>query len=109
MYLKKLLYSYLIEEEIGTRSGSNPLKPDGRIDIKIIYSFDETEYFGIECKRANDTGNDLAKRHIQKGLMRFVTGKYSPNHDWMAMVGFVIDGKLAESIERIKGFLTIQT
>ncbi len=99
---------FRIEEEIGTRSGDNPLKPDGRIDIKIIYSFVEAEYFGIECKRVNDKGNDLAKKYIQKGLMRFVTGKYSPGHDWMAMVGFVVDGKLAESIERIQGFLTIQ-
>ena len=99
---------FRIEEEIGTRSGNNPLKPDGRIDIKIIYSFDETEYFGIECKRVNDKGNDLAKKYIQKGLLRFKTGKYSPNHDWMAMIGFVIDGKLLESIERIKGFLMVQ-
>ncbi len=97
-----------IEEEIGTRSGEHPLKPDGRIDIKIIYSFVEAEYFGIECKRVNDKGNDLAKKYIQKGLMRFVTGKYSPGHDWMAMIGFVVDGKLSESIERIQGFLTIQ-
>lgn len=99
---------FRIEEEIGTRSDTNPLKPDGRIDIKIIYSFVETEYFGIECKRVNDKGNDLAKKYIQKGLLRFTTGKYSPNHDWMAMIGFVVDGKLLESIERIKGFLTIQ-
>jgi len=100
---------FRIEEEIGTISGDKPLKPDGRIDIKIIYSFVETEYFGIECKRVNDKGNDLAKKYIQKGLMRFVTGKYSPGHDWMAMVGFVVDGKTSESIERIQGFLAIQT
>lgn len=100
---------FRIEEEIGTRSGDHPLKPDGRIDIKIIYSFVEAEYFGIECKRVNDKGNDLAKKYIQKGLMRFVTGKYSPGHDWMAMIGFVVDGKLSESIGRIQGFLTIQS
>ncbi|HVB74309.1 MAG TPA: hypothetical protein VNE38_12205 [Ktedonobacteraceae bacterium] len=42
---------FRIDEESGTRSIDNPDKPDGRIDIKIIYSFIETEYFGIECKR----------------------------------------------------------
>jgi hypothetical protein len=69
---------FRIDEESGTRSITNPRKPDGRIDIKIVYSFVETEYFGIECKRVNDKGNDLAKKYVSKGLMRFVTGKYSP-------------------------------
>ncbi len=98
---------FAIVEEVGTRSVDNTLKPDGRIDIQIRYSFVESEYFGIECKRVNDKGNDLAKKYIQKGLMRFVTGKYSPGHDWMAMIGFVVDGKLSESIGRIQGFLAI--
>jgi len=98
---------FRIEEESGTRSIDEPGKPDRRIDIKIIYSFVETEYFGIECKRVNDKGNDLAKKYVNKGLMRFVTGKYSPGHDWMAMIGFVVDGKPVQSIERICGFLAI--
>src|SRR6266852_5973287 len=98
---------FRIDEESGTRSINNPRKPDGRIDIKITYSFVETEYFGIECKRVNDKSNDLAKKYVSKGLMRFVTGKYSPGHDWMAMIGFVVDGKPFQSIERICGFLDI--
>lgn len=98
---------FRIDEESGTRSIDNPRKPDGRIDIKIIYSFVEMEYFGIECKRVNDKGNDLAKKYVCKGLMRFVTGKYSPGHDWMAMIGFVVDGKPSQCIERIRGFLAI--
>src|SRR5579859_3791581 len=67
---------FRIEEESGTRSIENPDKPDGRIDIKIIYSFVESEYFGIECKRVSDKGNDLAKKYVNKGLMRFIAGKY---------------------------------
>lgn len=98
---------FRIEEEVGTRSSTNIRKPDGRIDIKIVYSFVETQYFGIECKRINDKGNDLAKKYVSKGLMRFVTGKYSPGHDWMAMIGFVVDGKPSQCIERIRGFLAI--
>ena len=99
--------AFRIDEESGTRSIENPPKPDGRIDIKIVYSFVETEYFGIECKRVNDKGNDLAKKYVSKGLMRFVTGKYSPGHDWMAMIGFVVDGKPTQAIERIREFLAI--
>ena len=98
---------FRIDEESGTRSIDNPRKPDGRIDIKITYSFVEAEYFGIECKRVNDKGNELAKKYVNKGLMRFITGKYSPGHDWMAMIGFVVDGKPTQAIERICGFLAI--
>jgi len=98
---------FRIDEESGTRSIDNPDKPDGRIDIKIIYSFIETEYFGIECKRVSDRGNDLAKKYVNKGLMRFVAGKYSPGHDWMAMIGFVIDGRTSQCIQRITGYLAI--
>lgn len=98
---------FRIDEESGTRSIENPDKPNGRIDIKIIYSFVETEYFGIECKRVSDKGNDLAKKYVNKGLMRFVAGKYSPGHDWMAMIGFVVDGRTSQCIQRIMGFLAI--
>jgi hypothetical protein len=98
---------FRIDEESGTRSIVNPDKPDGRIDIKIIYSFVEAEYFGIECKRINDKGNDLAKKYVNKGLMRFVTGKYSPGHDWIAMIGFVIDGKSSQCIQRLTEYLAI--
>ena len=81
-----------IEEEVGTRSSPNSPKPEGRIDIKIIYSFDEAEYFGMECKRVTGKNKRLAKKYVDEGVMRFVTGKYSPGHDWAAMLGFVIDG-----------------
>lgn len=98
---------FRIDEESGTRSVANPRKPDGRIDIKIVYGFVETEYFGIECKRLSNRGNDLAKKYVSKGLMRFVAGQYSPGHNWMAMIGFVIDGKPEQCIQRICGYLAI--
>lgn len=76
-------------------------------DIKNIYSFVESEYFGIECKRIHDKDNLLATKYVTQGLMRFITGKYSPGHDWMAMIGFVVDGHTIQSIEHICGFLEI--
>ncbi|MGI0493490.1 hypothetical protein ACN4EG_17040 [Alkalinema pantanalense CENA528] len=95
-----------IEEEVGTRSSPTSDKPEGRIDIKIIYSFNEAEYFGIECKRVSSRDNSLAKKYVDEGIMRFVTGKYSPGHDWAAMVGFVIDGNSSDCINLIRNYLT---
>jgi hypothetical protein len=95
-----------IEEEVGTRSSLTSEKPEGRIDIKIIYSFDEAEYFGMECKRVTSKNSRLAKKYVDDGIMRFVTGKYSPGHDFAAMIGFVIDGKLTDCIDLVRTRLT---
>jgi len=90
------------EEEVGTRSSLIAPKVEGRIDIKVIYSFTEEEYFGIECKRvSNRKADGLAKKYVQKGVARFVSGKYSAGHDWAAMVGFVVAGRTSEAVELI--------
>lgn len=96
-----LKQQFRIEEEVGTRSSLNTPKPEGRIDIKIIYSFDEGEYFGLECKRISGTDRALARKYVTQGLMRFIDGKYSPGHDWAAMLGFVIDGDLAGCVQLV--------
>ena len=90
-----------IEEEVGTRSSPEITRTDGRIDIKIIYSFDEAEYFGMECKRVSSKDSRLAKQYILGGMMRFVTGKYGLGHNWGALLAFVIDGNPAESVNLI--------
>jgi hypothetical protein len=91
-----------IEEEVGTRSDPSVPKPEGRIDIKIIYSFDENEYFGVECKRVSSIDKNLARKYVTDGVMRFVGGKYSPGHDWAAMLGFVLDGNVADCVKAIR-------
>ncbi len=103
---KRRQLPFRIVEETGTRSASSIPKPDGRIDIMIIYSNDEDEYFGIECKRINDSSNALTKEYVDEGVKRFVVGKYSPNHSWGAMLGFVIDDKTSHCINRVKKQLT---
>jgi len=65
-----------VEEEVGTRSSPGSPKPEGRIDVKVIYSFDEDEYFGIECKRVGgNRARDLAREYVTEGVLRFVGGK----------------------------------
>ncbi|MEA5575529.1 hypothetical protein [Anabaena sp. UHCC 0451] len=99
----KLKERIRIEEEVGTRSCTNSPKPKGRIDIKIIYSYNENEYFGMECKRVSSTNpdRDLGTKYVLEGVKRFVEGTYSLGHDYAAMLGFVIDGKVNECINLI--------
>lgn len=93
-----------IESEVGTFSSSASIEPEGRIDIKIIYSFDESEYFGMECKRISSTKpeRDLARKYVKNGILRFVEEVYSPGHDCGAMLGFVIDKKIDDNITLVK-------
>jgi hypothetical protein len=93
-----------IEEEVGTRSFPNVPKPKGRIDIKIIYSYNENEYFGMECKKVSSTEPKryFATDYVLEGVKRFVEGTYSIGHDYAAMLGFVIDGKVTECIDLIR-------
>ena len=99
----KLKERIRIEEEVGTRSFPNLPKPKGRIDIKIIYSYNENEYFGMECKRVSSTEPNryLAPDYVREGVERFVEGTYSLGHDYAAMLGFVIDGKINDCIDLI--------
>ncbi|MBU7586641.1 MAG: hypothetical protein KAF91_27905 [Nostoc sp. TH1S01] len=99
----KLKNKIRIEEEVGTRASPNSAKAEGRIDIKIIYSYNENEYFGMECKKISSTkpDRDLATKYVLEGVKRFVVGTYSIGHDYAAMLGFVIDGKVPECIDLI--------
>ncbi len=71
----------------------------GVIDIAIIYSYREDEYFAIECKKLSGKRRGLDKKYVTEGMMRFVTGKYSPNHQWGMMVGYVIEGHCENAIQ----------
>lgn len=96
-----------IVNEPASRKSNTSLKPDGFIDFKMFYAWGTQEdYFGIECKRISSStkgkDKDLATDYINDGVMRFIKGTYSPNHDCAAMIGFVIDGKLKDCIDRIQ-------
>jgi hypothetical protein len=98
-----------IVNEPASRKSNKSLKPDGFIDFKMLYGWGTQEdYFGIECKRISSTGNDrnLATEYIKNGIMRFIKGIYSPGHDFAAMIGFVIDGKLTDCINLVRARLT---
>ena len=95
-----------IINEPASRKDRKSLKPDGFIDFQMGYGWGEDEYFGIECKRISSSteGKDqkLATYYVNEGIMRFIKGTYSPNHDCAAMIGFIIDGKLKDCIDRIQ-------
>ncbi len=95
-----------IVNEPASRKSSKSLKPDGFIDFQMVYGWGQEDYFGIECKRisSSTTGKDkdLATDYVNEGVMRFIAGTYSSGHECAAMVGFVVDGKLVDCIDRVR-------
>ena len=77
--------------------------PTGLIDVYVIYSFDETDYFAIECKKVTDRHERRANYYVQEGVCRFSSGKYSPGHPYGAMIAFVTKGT-AEAAARLRGW-----
>jgi hypothetical protein len=67
----------------------------GLIDVYVIYSFEQNEYFAIECKRLADADSALSRYYVTEGVNRFVIGKYSLGHPFGAMVGYVCAGDCA--------------
>lgn len=100
--LKKGVGPPHIECEAASRSNSELLIPDGRIDFKLIYGFQQDDYFSLECKRVSSTDNTLATNYVRQGVVRFTSGKYASGHDWAAMLAFVIDSDITGSVALIK-------
>jgi hypothetical protein len=90
------------EEEVGAALSPDAPRLTGRIDVKVIYSWDEDEYFCIECKRVRGRGGGtLAAKYVDEGITRFVSEKYSPGHSWAAMTGFVVDGEVVGAVKLV--------
>lgn len=81
-------------------------RSSGLIDVYVIYSFDQSEYFAMECKKVDDHRETPAKKYVEKGVCRFSTGKYSFGHAYGAMVGYVTEGSPAGAAEFLGRTLT---
>lgn len=94
-----------IEEQSATRSRLDAPKPEGAIDFKVIFSADEREYFGLECKRVGASDKHLAQAYLDEGVQRYVDGKYGPGHTWGAMLAIVVDSDLPAAADSIHHWL----
>ena len=69
-------------------------------DIEILWDlFNDDAYLSIECKRL--APGNLARLYVVKGINRFVQGFYGAKSQSGAMIGYVVQGTPAESLERV--------
>ena len=78
----------------------------GRIDVAVLLDPAAEEYLAYECKRLNDVREDgrrsLAGEYVTEGLSRFVAEQYSENLPVGCMLGYVLDGDVADAASRVQ-------
>ena len=80
--------------------------PMGLIDIMVSYTWNESTYLTMECKRISSSDNSLALKYVRNGINRFASGKYSAGHSFGIVVGYVICGNTNGCIERVRSTLS---
>lgn len=95
-----------------SRSSNGVLIPDGRTDIPLMLievflrAAEHDPHAIIECKRIAGSDAHLCREYVVEGIDRFATGKYGGNHALGFMVGYVLSGTAAESVDGVNAYLT---
>ncbi len=88
------------------------LKPNkkGRqptIDFVFRKGYEESPYFGFECKKVDEEKDRSIQEYIDEGMKRFLSGKYAGEEKLGGMVAYILDQKFDTCVlkinERIKG------
>lgn len=80
----------------------------GILDMALFLDQDHERYIAYECKRlniVNDNGRrtgSLAGPYVEEGVARYATAKYSEKLPYGGMLGYVMDGDLAFSVNKLK-------
>jgi hypothetical protein len=81
----------------------------GRNDLRFYppHHHGQTIFFTLECKRlrvpTKSGVRQLAVEYVEKGMQKFVDGKYSADHPCGGMLGYVMDNCLEEAFESVQG------
>ncbi len=79
----------------------------GRLDLAFRPLLPREDiYFCLECKRLNVLYKgkilSLAPEYVNFGMMRFVTGQYARAVRHGGMLGYVLDGKIAQAMTNVE-------
>jgi hypothetical protein len=86
--------------ELLTDVTDRPVVPVGYLDIAIQFLSGSSKLcLAIECKRLNVARKNgrrvsLSGEYVRQGMMRFVSGQYSPDLSLGGMIGYVMDGNV---------------
>lgn len=91
----------ITDPDFGTELGRNDLRfyPQNH--------YGQTVFFTVECKRLRVTTaagiSPLADKYVDKGVQRFVDGRYSSGLPCGGMVGYVMDNEMSKAFSAFQG------
>jgi hypothetical protein len=76
------------------------------IDFVFRNGYEESPYFGFECKIVDDRKGQSIKEYIDEGMMRFLSEKYAATEKLGGMIAYLINREVENCVlkinERIK-------
>jgi len=71
------------------------------IDFVFRKGFEESHYFGFECKLLDDNIPNSVQEYVDEGVNRFLSGKYSHGQKAGGMVGYLIKCKRLKCVKAV--------
>lgn len=71
------------------------------IDFVFRKGFEESHYFGFECKIVDDKVPNSIKEYVDEGVNRFLSGKYSYSQKAGGMVAYLINCNTLKCVKEI--------
>jgi hypothetical protein len=92
--------------ELRSNTKAHPTNPiiRGEIDIKFRWSQypkPNDRYLAVEAKKLRGTKGTLADKYVTGGVADFVSGKYSREHDYGIMLGYVVVPPITKAITSV--------
>ena len=90
----------------GTLSDSTSPYKLSEIDIRFTWNnFNPNSYLAVQAKRLYGTGPTLAGPYVEEGVMDFINGKYSSEHKYGIMLGYVLSKPIEKATLAVKDAL----
>lgn len=93
-----------IDDEVAQRSKPTCRRPEGRVDIRFLYSWEREGYFSFECKKL-DSSQSRAREYVEAGVHRFTSGLYSAGHRWGGLLGFITSADVNECVQIVREYV----
>jgi hypothetical protein len=76
-----------------------------RIDFQFHYDWDDSAYWGLECKKVKDNDTTSHRDYAMKGVYRFISAEYCRGHKNGGMLAIVVGGTIIDCEQKISNSL----
>ena len=108
MHAEQIETVHSIRVDLFSGTLSNPALSDDLSEIDIRFTWNDyhpNSYLAVQAKRLNGTGATLAGPYVKEGVMDFIDGKYSREHNYGIMLGYVLSKPINKAISAVKDAL----